>query len=182
MQPEHRFTRLLDELASDKPAPASGSAAAAVVAAAAALLEKVGRLSPRWEGAVGAVQRAHELRLRAEELVEEDKVAYFAYVAALRSRQGVEDARSRTIDVPLDIARCGIEILRLADELARKGNQNLHADAGTAAILAHAAISAGAMLVQVNVGVMGTDHRLREAQSLMREATDAMRIAGQKSD
>jgi len=62
---------LLDGLASDRPVPASGSAAAAVIAMASALLEKVSRLSrEKWASAEVALEQAHALRLRAEELVD----------------------------------------------------------------------------------------------------------------
>ncbi|MGA8922656.1 MAG: cyclodeaminase/cyclohydrolase family protein, partial [Candidatus Dormiibacterota bacterium] len=71
---------MLEAIASKEPAPASGSAAAAVVATAAALLEKCARLSARrWSGSAEAQGEAHALRLRAEDLVEEDVHAYLAY-------------------------------------------------------------------------------------------------------
>lgn len=167
---------LLDELASAKPAPASGSAAAAAAALAAALLEKVARLSGRtWEGAAGARERAHQLRRRAEALVEADRDAYLDFVAAGADALRLEAARSRTIDVPLDLTRCAVALVELAHELAEKGNPKLRADAAAAAILAHAAISCGAMLVQVNLGAVVRDPRLEEALTLMRQASQSVR-------
>src|SRR5207253_3408439 len=67
-----RLGHLLSEIASNAPAPASGSAAAAVVATAAALLQKVALRSPAWPEAAAAHSRAEALRLRAEELIELD--------------------------------------------------------------------------------------------------------------
>lgn len=169
-----RFGRMIDELASDRPAPASGSAAAAVVAAASALLEKVARLSSRrWDGAAGARERAHGLRLRAEELIETDKDAYLGYVAALRSGEAIELMRTRTIDTPLEIARVAAAAVELADELASHGNPNLRPDAVVAAILAHAALQSAAMLVHVNVG-SAADPRLREADDRVQAASRAV--------
>ena len=52
-------------------------------------------------------------------------------------------------------------------EVAQAGNRRLRPDATTAAILAHAAILAAAMMVQVDVGVSVSDHRLREALQLI---------------
>lgn len=183
MKPEDRLTGLLDGLASDRPAPASGSAAAAVAAISAALLEKVARLSARrWTGAGDARRHAQELRMRAEQLVEEDQEAYLSYVAARRSGEGLSEAASRTVDVPLEIARASQQAAELALLLAREGNQALLADATTAAILAHAAVSAATMLVQVNAGATSRDPRLDEALRLLRAAGDSVRTLSPEPD
>ncbi|TMD79035.1 MAG: cyclodeaminase/cyclohydrolase family protein [Chloroflexi bacterium] len=145
-----RLGYLLSKIASGAPAPASGSAAAAVVATAAALLQKVAIRSPKWSGAEGAHSRAEALRLRAEELIELDSLAYLAFVEAVRSGHGVEAARQKTIDEPTEIAGSAAEVLRLAHELETNGNPNLRADAAAAAILARAAAATAEMLVQVN--------------------------------
>jgi hypothetical protein len=50
---------------------------------AAALLEKAATLSTkRWASAEVALEQAHALRLRAEELVDADAHAYLSIVAA----------------------------------------------------------------------------------------------------
>jgi formiminotetrahydrofolate cyclodeaminase len=175
-----RLAALLDGLASDRPVPASGSAAAAVIAMASALLEKVARLSAaKWASADAALEEAHALRLRAEELVEADANSYMAFVEAQRSAKDVQGkareravapARAATIDVPLAIARLGAEAVELADSLAENGNPNLRADAMVAATLAAAAATAAARLVAVNLS--GTrDPRLTEADRIARAAT-----------
>ncbi len=147
-----RLGHLLTKIASGAPAPASGSAAAAVVAAAAALLQKVAvRSEGRWSGAAAAHQRAEAMRLRAEELVELDSLAFLEFMAAIRSGGDVEDARARTIEVPDEIRALATEVAKLARELERRGNPNLHADSVAAGILARAAAETAAMLVDVNV-------------------------------
>lgn len=174
-----RLGPLLEELSSAKPAPAGGSAAAAVVALAGALLEKVARLSARhWDQAAGAGRRAAALRRRGEELIEEDEQAYLDYVAARRDRKDVQGAWSRTIDVPLETIRAAVAVIELAHDLERHGNPNLRADAATAAMLAHSAITAAAMLIQVNLGAAPQDPRLDEALRLMRSAGETVRRLG----
>jgi len=134
------------------------------------LLEKVSRLSTRhWPGAADALERAHALRLRAEELVEEDLRAYLAYVAAQRSATDVDVAAEVTIEVPLDIVRAAAEVVELAVRLAAKGNARLRADAVAAAMLAAAAAETAAMLIAVNVGE-ADDPRLGEARRLAAQA------------
>jgi len=169
---------LLTKIASSEPAPASGSAAAAVVAAAAALVQKVAKLSVKqWPEAADMDGRAERLRLRAEELVEEDSLAYLAYVEAVRSGQDVQDAKARTVAIPLEIARAAAEVAALAEESASSGNPRLRADAVVAVMFASAAAEAAAFLVAVNVGETA-DARLVEARKLAGEASARLRSPG----
>lgn len=142
-----------------------------MVATSAALLQKVATRSPKWEGAAAAHARAEALRLHSEELVEQDSVAYLAYVEAVRSGKDEEAARGRTIEIPLGIVRVAAEVVELAGQLAVHGNRNLHADAVIAAILANAAAESAALLVAVNVED-ADDPRLDEASELA-ERSDA---------
>ena len=177
----------MDGLASDRPVPASGSAAAAVIAMASALLEKVARLSTaKWAGADAAVEQAHALRLRSEELVEADANSYMAYVEAVRSAKNIQGkareraiapARAATIDVPLAIARLAAETVELADRLAENGNPNLRADAMVAATLAAAAATAAARLITVNLSG-ARDSRSTEADRIARAATEKAAVLG----
>ena len=170
-----RLDRLLEAIASKEPAPASGSAAAAVVAAAAALLEKCSRLSARqWADAGSALDEAHALRMRAEELVEHDVHAYLSFVESVRSGEGVEDARAKTVDVPLEVGRAAAAVSELAERLARNGNPKLRADAVVAAILAAAAAESVAYLVDVNLGA-GRDRRSDEARAIALRAFERSR-------
>jgi formiminotetrahydrofolate cyclodeaminase len=170
-----RLGYLLGKIASREPAPASGSAAATVVAASAALLQKVALRSETWEGAAAAYQRAEELRLQAEALIELDSTSFLEYVAAQRTGADVEPAREKTIDAPLAIARAGAEVVALARALEKHGNPNLMADSVAAAMLGRAAVATAAMLVEVNLMDRRADSRLAEARRLVREVSASAR-------
>jgi methenyltetrahydrofolate cyclohydrolase len=146
-----------------------------VVAAAAALVEKSANLSRKhWDGAAGALERAHALRVKSFELIEEDSQAFLAFVDAVRSGQNVkivEDARARTVDVPLVMTQAAAEVAELAVQLANHGNPNLRADAVVAATLAAAAAESGLTLIAVNVADAPDDARLAAARQLARKAT-----------
>jgi formiminotetrahydrofolate cyclodeaminase len=167
---------LLEGLASDKPAPASGSAAAAVVAAAAALLEKSAKLSTKhWAGAALALDQAYALRLRSEEFIDDDVEAYMGYVVAKRSARGlsgealeraVRPARDLTIDVPVLILGAASQVVELAEQLTQRGNPNLVPDEAIAALLASAAAEACVTLIASNLDDPAGDMRLAEAQML----------------
>jgi methenyltetrahydrofolate cyclohydrolase len=149
----------------------------------AALLEKVARLSSaQLRSADAALEQAHALRLRAEELVEADANAYLSFVEALRAAKGlrgsarersVKPARDVTVDVPLAIVRLAAETVELARELAANGNPNLRADAMVAATLASAASTAAARLIAVNLSGAGGDRRLAEAKRIAADTSDA---------
>ena len=142
-----------------------------MVATAAALVQKVAKLSiKQWPEATEIDARAERLRLRAEELVEEDSLAYLAYMDAVRSSQDVPTAQSRTVEVPLEIVKAAAEVAALAEKSASSGNPRLRADAVVAAMLASAGAEAAAFLVAVNLGETA-DLRLEEARRLAREAS-----------
>lgn len=154
---------------------------------ASALLEKVARLSrEQWASADVALEEAHALRVRAEELVEADANAYMSFVAAMRAARDVEPesrerviapARAATIDVPLAIARLAAETVELAEGLAKNGNPNLRADAMVAATLAAGAATATARLIAVNLSG-ARDSRSTEADGIARASTEKAAALG----
>src|SRR5262245_41273708 len=174
-QARARLGYLLSKLASGAPAPASGSAAATVLMLSAALLQKVAVRSDRWDGSGQAHAEAEALRLRAEELIHLDAVAFNAFRDAARSGQDIYEARDKTIDIPLEIAQVGVRVVDLGHRLEASGNQNLRADAVAAAILAHSAVTVAAMLVQVNLTPGAGDRRSLEANRLLREVSGSVR-------
>lgn len=128
----------------------------------------------QWPEAAEIHRRAEALRLRSEELVEKDSLAYLAYVEAVRSGVDVAGAQSATVDVPLDIVRTAAEVAALAERSESLGNPKLHADAVVAGMLASAAADAAAYLVAVNVDDE-TDARLSEARRLALAASAPLR-------
>jgi formiminotetrahydrofolate cyclodeaminase len=140
------------------PAPASGSATAVAAALAAALAE----LTARFSDDDSAVDEARSLRERLLALADEDAAAYSEF---MRTRSA--EARSWTVDVPLELARTAASVERLAERLEREGNPNLVGDAEAARLLARAAVAVGARLVELNVGA-SDDPRAAEARELAR--------------
>jgi formiminotetrahydrofolate cyclodeaminase len=136
------------------------------------LVEKSARLSNKqWDGAAGALERAHALRVESFGLIEEDAQAYLAFVDAVRSQQDIGAAHARTVDVPLRMVRAAAEVAELAVQLANQGNPNLRADAVVGAILAAAAAESGLLLIEVNLSDPAGDARFGVARKLARRAT-----------
>jgi formiminotetrahydrofolate cyclodeaminase len=138
------------------PAPASGSATAVTAALAAALAE----LTAHFAGDEEARAEAGRLRKRLLALADEDAAAYAEFMET-RS----EPARSRTVDVPLELAEHAAAIAALADRLEHEVGPPVGGDAAAAAMLARAAVRVAARLVEINLGGR-EDPRLARAREL----------------
>jgi glutamate formiminotransferase/formiminotetrahydrofolate cyclodeaminase len=174
---------LLEDVASERPAPGGGSVAALAVALAAGLAAMAARLSVgRWDDAAATVERADALRKHAAPLAPADARAYEEVITALRLQKhlepvvreaAIESALSRAADLPLEIARAGAEVALLAADAAEHGNPNLRGDATAGALLAAAAARAAANLVEINLAASPGDDRIQTARTHVLAAADA---------
>jgi formiminotetrahydrofolate cyclodeaminase len=177
---EKTVADLLDDVASETPAPGGGAVAAVAVALGAALAEMAARFSRKsWHGAEAALASARALRERAAPLAQADADAYAELLAAQRRPPGdsgreatLAAARSRAIAIPLEVAASGSEVAALAAALVEHGNPNLRGDAAAAALAASAGAAVGASLVEINVGGRD-DERLAQARGLAAAAAAA---------
>lgn len=164
---EKTVAGLLEEVAAKTSAPGGGAVAALVVALGAALVEMVARFSDAQE----EVAAAARLRARVAPLAQADADAYAAFLATRD-----EAARSRTVEVPLEVAAVGAEVAALAAGLAERGNPNLRGDAVAAALAAAAGAKVGAKLVAINLRGRA-DERATRARDLAAAADEAARRA-----
>ena len=170
---------LLDELASENPAPAGGSAAAVAVAMAAALVEMGARRSPGWADATGVAAQARTIRTRIVPLVQADADAYAASLAALAAiedapgpgrDEAIASALAGAADIALEIARAGTDTAFLAELVADRGEPSGRDDAQAAAVLAEAGTRVAAALVAANLVTAEGDDRETAASSCARSA------------
>lgn len=174
----------IDNLATEDPAPASGSVAALVVAMAAALIAKVARASPSWKDAGSAVAQAERLRKRTAPLAQSDADAYEEALAALHLPERLEpqvkdmaigQVLARSIEIPLVVAEAGADAASLAAVVAERGTLDRRGDAVAAAVLAAAGARVAAELVAVNLVVARDDERVQRARALAEVASAAAR-------
>ena len=123
------------------PAPASGAATAVTAAVAAGLAE----LAACFARDEPAVDRANALAARLAQLADEDADAYTAF---LETRS--DEARRRTIDVPLEIAAGANEVERLAAHVRTQLTSSVAGDAEAAEELARAAARIARRLAELN--------------------------------
>lgn len=183
--PRASVAELLDELAAATSAPGGGAAAAVSLAMAAGLVAKSARFSTaHLADAEARAARADDVRAAALAAATDDAVAFGAVMAAYAEpraddpdgrRDRIRAALAGAADVPLAVAEHGVEIARMAAELAGHGNANLRGDALAGAQLAAAAARAAVALAEINLAQSGAgDERVARAGELA-AAADAAR-------
>ena len=104
-------------------------------------------LTARVAGRNDLVSRAEALAAELAPLAAEDAEAYRVYLAT-----GSDEARARTIELPLQMAELAADTAELAAEAAATIDRAVRGDALTGALLAEAAARAAGLLVRVNGG------------------------------
>jgi glutamate formiminotransferase/formiminotetrahydrofolate cyclodeaminase len=154
----------LDSLAAGTPTPGGGSAAAQAGAMAAGLVAMVARLTSgkKKYAAVQAqmdeiIEAAESLRADLTTAVKTDSEAFEAVMAAYKLPKDDPDRPSaihmatlHASEVPLEVARMTVRVLKLALIAARIGNVNAITDAGSGAALAQAALTGAGYNVRIN--------------------------------
>lgn len=172
--------RFLERLASSDPTPGGGSASALAGAMAAALVAMVARLSQGKGGDDEAFGRTYHWAERAREtlsaLAEQDAQAFDAVMRAMRMPRGTElEKRARTeatqqalrgaADVPLQVMRAILDVLRETPALARSGNPNAVSDVAVAALLGYAAAHGALHNVRINLASIKDEEYVATTQA-----------------
>jgi glutamate formiminotransferase/formiminotetrahydrofolate cyclodeaminase len=166
------ISRFVDEVSSETAVPGGGSAAALAGSLGAALAAMVANLTV---GRLGLDEELSEMSVRAQatkqalvEIVDEDARAFNTVMAAMRmprtteAERGARDqslqmAYRRAAEVPLETARLSLAALELARVAARRGRRDAASDAGTAALLAGAAVEGAVLNVLINLGALNDE-------------------------
>lgn len=157
----------LDLLAAAQPTPGGGSTAALIGALSAALVSMVARLTvsknkyaETHEEMAALLEESEFLREQLTEVIQLDIKAYNKVMTtyALPSEgdnkatrnTDIQAALKEATEVPLMCIRLSLQVLPLARYAVQVGNINAMADAGVAAIAAHAALRGAALNVITN--------------------------------
>jgi glutamate formiminotransferase/formiminotetrahydrofolate cyclodeaminase len=159
-------SRFLDEVSSDTPVPGGGSAAALAGSLGAALAAMVASLTvartPHDDALSELSVRAQATKQALAGIVDEDARAFNGVMAAMRMPRSTEAERGareqmlqaayrHAAEVPLQTARLSLTVLELAHVAAFKGRHDAASDAGTAVLLARAALEGAALNVLINL-------------------------------
>lgn len=188
--------RFVDEVSTESPAPGGGSVAALAGSLAAALSSMVANLTVGkkgyeevWQELGALAERAQAVKADLARAVDEDTEAFNGVLAAMRlpkstpeeaaARDGaIQQAYQDAAQVPLTTARRALEALKLASEVASKGNVSSLSDAGVAALMARAAVEGAALNVLTNLGSIKDARFKQECRSAVdRLVSDARALA-----
>jgi glutamate formiminotransferase/formiminotetrahydrofolate cyclodeaminase len=181
-----------DQVASSTPAPGGGSVSASAGALAAALTAMVCRLTVTKKQYVDVKEelsdirdRADALRRELEKLIDDDKRAFNAVMEAFKLPKSspeeiaardaaVEKTTKHAAEVPLTVMKSALEVLKLANIVAVKGNQNSVSDAGVAGLMGLTAIEGAGYNVRINLGTLKDQNYVasmrREVQTVREHA------------
>jgi glutamate formiminotransferase/formiminotetrahydrofolate cyclodeaminase len=183
-------TGLVDELASESPAPGGGSVSALCGALSAGLSSMVANLTfdkkgfekqkPLMDETANKAQRLKEFFMQA---VDDDAAAFNQIVNARRMLKNSADeiqrreealfqANIKAIAVPLSILLSSEELLELAEVVLRNGNQNSLSDAGCAVLNAVAAGEGAYMNILINLSGLGLDGREGEFRKKLHDEAE----------
>ena len=170
--------KFIDELSSKAPVPGGGGATAFVGSIGVALGSMVGNLTLGKEkyAEVGKdieilQKKSEALIMRLNQLVQKDAAVFEplakAYGMPTITAQGraekdevLQKALIQATRVPLAVAECSLDGIRLLDQYARKGSRLAVSDAGVGVILCKSAIQGSKLNVLINLRLM-KDEKLK---------------------
>lgn len=182
----------LEDVAAKSPTPGGGCVSAVTAANAAAMVGMVARLTQGKKGYEEADGLMSEILAVTdgtssvlESLAERDMAAFAGLMTAWRLPDGTPEEKAArraelakasrcAAEVPLEIGRICLQILRAADRLAPAGNKTALSDVGVGVYLAEAALHSALLTLEINLPALDDpDLRQRfhaERAELLREA------------
>jgi formiminotetrahydrofolate cyclodeaminase len=120
-------------------------------------------------------ERAQTMKQALADMVDEDAHAFNRVMEAMRLPRSTESERHardralqeayrRAAEVPLEVVRLSLNVLDLANLAALKGRKDAASDAGTAALLARAAVEGAALNVVINLQTLDDDSFVRNCR------------------
>lgn len=176
----------LAAVAAPTPAWSAGGVLAVTAAASAGLVAMSARLSKDLDHADERADEADSLASAAMDLATADGEAYRAVLAAQRApatgadrKANIGAALADAAQPPLELARLGERITRLAVAVASLGNPVTRGDVISAALLGASSARSAAVLVRINLTSAGRpdDTRIEEASASAAAADSAARNA-----
>ena len=185
--------------ASNSPTPGGGSVSAVVATNAAAMVSMVANLTLGKKGYEDYQDKAKVIADKSAALIEElklltarDMEAFDLFVKAWKmpstsdaekaaKADANEKAAQNATNVPMEICRVCLEIMKLATELAPFGNKSAISDVGVASLVAEGAMKACMLSVDINLPGLKTkefaDAMVKERARLFAEAEDLKILA-----
>lgn len=175
----------IEVLAAKAPVPGGGGASALVGAIGMALGSMVGNLTTgkkKYANVEEDIQalliKSNALTKRLNGLVQEDAEVFEPLSKAYGLPADTEEEKSvkeevlqaalvRATQVPLEIAECSLEGIRLLDQYAKKGSRLAVSDAGVGAVFCKSALQGAKLNVLINLKLMKNEALKKEFSGKM---------------
>jgi glutamate formiminotransferase/formiminotetrahydrofolate cyclodeaminase len=159
-----------DVLSTDSPAPGGGSVAALCSSLSGALSAMVSNLTfgkkgyeKVWDEAKVLAETGQHIKERSIDAIDKDTQAFYDMMDAARlpkktdeekkiRNAAIHETTKNAILVPMETMNIALEAVKLAEKVAKIGNENALSDAGVAAITANAAAKSAYLNVKINMG------------------------------
>jgi len=187
-----------NELSIDSPAPGGGSVAALAGALGSALTSMVANLTvgkkeyqDNWDEMKQVAVEAQQLKDELLRAIDRDSDAFNNLMNAFRLQKkteeqiverdhAIEQATKKACLVPLDVMKKSIEVLKLIQIVAERGNENAASDAGVASLMAKSAVEGAGLNVKINLpGIKDSDfiaEMKSDIKNLITDANERQRI------
>lgn len=182
----------VDEVFSDSPAPGGGSVSALAGSLGAALVGMVANLTLKNEQSYGdnkeidsILVKSVKLKEQLKDYVDEDTTAFNNVMTAYKMPKRTPEEKAARTDavqsaireatiLPLRVAECCLEVLKLAITVAEIGNPNALSDAGVAVLMANTGVYGAILNVEINIGSIKDNEFIKEInekkENISREA------------
>jgi len=189
---DRKVSELAEATGAPAPTPGGGSIAAVCGALSASLVRMVAGLALGKEEYKDSQDELREVCDRAEVLqdrllaiADEDSAAYDAVAAALKMpkatseektkrKDALQSALKKAAEVPLETMEKCRETMIISKMALEKGSKSAFTDAGSASLVAHAALKAAALNAKVNLASIKDEgfcaRETARVESLMQEA------------
>ena len=172
--------KFIEELSSKAPVPGGGGASALVGSMGVALGTMVGNLTTGKkkyadveEDIQSLLKQSEDLIIRLNQLVQKDADVFAPLANAYKMPTDTEGERAKkdrvlqdalilATEVPLAIAECSLEGIRLMDRYAQKGSRLAVSDAGVGAVFCKAALQGAKLNVLINLKIMKNETQKKE--------------------
>ena len=157
-------------VASEEAVPGGGSVSALAAGLAASLTAMVATMTLKKEKFHDVAPLMTEIREKASSLqnelmdaVDQDADSYRQVLAAFRLPKSTEEEKAVRKDaiqaafkhaaiVPLQVAQAAVKVIKLAGQVAHRGNPDMITDAGVGVLMARSAALGALMNVAINLG------------------------------
>ena len=190
--------KFIDELSSKAAVPGGGGAAALVGSIGVALGSMVGNLTVGKEKYSDVeedirilLKKSEALIMRLNQLVQKDAAVFEPLAKAYKMPMTTTEERAEkervlqeclvaAAKVPLAIAECCLEGIRLLDQYARKGSRMAVSDAGVGVIMLKSAIQGSKLNVLINLKMMKNEELKTEIKNKLNTIeTEGLKLADQ---